>query len=184
MLKFTRKPLKLKLYYQLWLRSIKYGSLGGKAEWRYSRLKVLMKSYLKLLFKCNTNRGVFTGYLAERVECGPSNHVVEGSILCTVTFFFIFFQLFFLIFSFSFDCLKLSGSAHCCWVVYCHLWLRSIKYGSLGGKEKNELEVVCVISWDKESDALFFFFFFEFFFFLKKRKNKKKKKKKKDEKKG
>ena len=73
---------------------------GGKAQWRYSGLKVLMKSYLKLLFKCNTNRGVFTGNLAERVECGPSNHVVEGSIPCTVTFFFIFFQLFFLIFSF------------------------------------------------------------------------------------
>ena len=70
----------------MWLRSIKYGSLGGKAEWRYSGLKVLMKSYLKLLFKCNTNRGSFTGYLAERVECGPSNHVVGGSIPGIVTF--------------------------------------------------------------------------------------------------
>ena len=60
-----------------------------------------MKSYLKLLFKCNTNRGVFTGYLAERVECGPSNHVVGGSIPCTVTFFFsFFFFFFFLIFYF------------------------------------------------------------------------------------
>ena len=84
----------------LWLRSIKYGSLGGKAEWRYSGLKVLMKSYLKLLFKCNTNRGVFTGYLAERVECGPSNHVVGGSIPGIVTFFFSFFFFFFLFFIF------------------------------------------------------------------------------------
>ena len=85
----------------LWLRSIKYRSLGGKAEWRYSGLKVLMKSYLKLLFKCNINRGVITGYLAERVECGPSNHVVGGSIPCTVTFFFSFFLFsFFLLFFF------------------------------------------------------------------------------------
>ena len=27
-----------------------------------------------------------------------------------------------------------------------YMWLRSIKYGSLGGKEKNELDIVCVIS--------------------------------------
>ena len=50
---------------------------------RFEGFNVLLKSYLKLLFKCNTNRGVFTGYLAERVECGPSNQVVEGSIPCT-----------------------------------------------------------------------------------------------------
>ena len=92
----------------MWLRSIKYGSLGGKAEWRYSGLKVLMKSYLKLLFKCNTNRGVFTGYLAERVECGPSNHVVGGSIPRTVTFFFSFFFIFFLLFFLFFKKKKTS----------------------------------------------------------------------------
>ena len=54
------------------------------------------------------------------------------------------------------------------------MWLRSIKYGSLGGKEKNELEIVCVISWDKESDA---HFFSELFFFSKKKKRKKRKEK-------
>ena len=47
----------------------------------------------------------------------------------------------------------------------------------VGGKKKNELEIVCVISWDKESDALFFFFFLNFFFCQKKKKTKKRKEK-------
>ena len=56
-------------------------------------------------------------------------------------------------------------------------WLSSVESRGLGGKKKNELEIVCVISWDKESDALFFFFFWTFFFLKKKKKRKKRKEK-------